>query len=438
MSNETWRDQFAVFRRERTEADPAWLGHLRQEAFDLFDAQGFPTTRQEEWRYTNLAALERVDLESGSGPAADSISNAEVETAARRAFADKTSTRLVFVDGHYREALSSPGSNAFESLASLRKREPAILEGRLGRLMNPKRHPFAALNTAFLDDGAVIRVPDGENLEHPIHLVFVASPGTPRAQHPRVLVEMGVGSRALVVQEHLSAGGDVALTNAVTEIDAKANSSLDFVLLQRETDATFHVSNTVASIERDARVTTHTVTFGGRLVRNDLLARIVGEGGECTLNGLFFADGKRLVDNHTQVDHRVPHGTSRELYKGILDGDSRGVFRGRVIVAPDAQKTDARQHNPNLLLGRGAEIDSRPQLEIHADDVKCSHGTSIGRLEEEALFYLRSRGIERGRATVLLTQGFANEILEILPLPGLAAQLTDELRARFEASESLS
>lgn len=438
MSIEHWQDRFSAFAQRRSEADPEWLRSLRAESMALFEAQGIPTTRMEEWRYTNLDALGRIDFETGGEAQAASFAPAAVRQAAERASAGDTAARLVFVDGHLAEELSSFSGVAVQALAVLRQRDPGALEGRLGRLAEPKRHAFAALNTAFLDDGAVVRVADGEYISRPIHLVFLASPLATRAQHPRVLIEMGVGSQAQVVQDHICVNDSEGLTNSVIEIDARENASLDFILLQRESDAHFHISNTVARIGRDAHLATHTVTLGGRLVRNDLTVRFGGEGSDCTMNGLFVVGGESLVDNHTQVDHATPHGTSRELYKGVLDAKSRGIFRGRVIVAPDAQKTDARQRNPNLLLGAGAEMDSRPQLEIHANDVKCSHGTSIGRLEEEALFYLRSRGIEREEASALLTLGFANEILEALPVDPLKAALSRELRTRLFGSEVLA
>jgi Fe-S cluster assembly protein SufD len=236
-----------------------------------------------------------------------------------------------------------------------------------------------------------------------------------------------------VVQDHVSLGGGAALTNAVTELHVGPGAHLEHVLLQREGGAAFHVSNTAAQLERDARLATHVVSLGGRLVRNDLTVTLAGEGAEARLSGLFLVGGERLVDNHTFVDHAVPHGTSRQLYKGVLGGRSRGVFRGRVLVRPDAQHTDAKQSNPNLLLSDGAEIDGKPQLEIHADDVKCSHGSAIGRVDESALFYLRARGIDEAAARALLVRGFAAEVLAALPEPSLAEALGDAFAALLEA-----
>ena len=431
MTGAAFEDEFAAFKQARTRSDPAWLRKLREESLGLFVDQGLPTTRQESWRYTSLAALQKVGFCNSRVPDAAALAEPVLsETLERNAVAG-ISERHVFVDGHYARNLSTAKHSVVESLASLRCDTASGLAGLLGRFASPKHHAFAALNTAFLDDGAVIRVPEGAHLEEPVYIVFVSSPMAARSHHPRVLIQMGAGSQATLIQDHLSAGSEPTLCNTVTEVEAQPDSSLDLIIVQRESDAAFHVSNTTLHLDRDARVGTHTVTLGGALVRNDLAVHLGAEGSECSMNGLFFAAGKRLVDNHTQVEHAAPHGTSHELYKGILAGHSRGVFRGRVIVRPDAQKTDAQQQNPNLILGSGAEIDSRPQLEINADDVKCSHGTSIGRLNEDALFYLRSRGIERDRAFALLTEGFANEVLEAIPNAAVVASLKADLHARL-------
>ena len=434
-----WQDRFAALTQKSGEALPEWLRSLRADAMALFEAQGIPTTRMEAWRYTNLDELRKIEFETvDEGRDLPQKADDEIRQTAENARLDRVAARLVFVDGRLEAGLSSSSELAIQGLSALGRSELDALQGRIGALAESKRHAFAAQNTALLEDGAVVRLAKGQTVEQPIHLVFLTSPRANRAQHPRVFIEMSPGSRAQIVQEHLGPGGDRGFTNAVTEIDVQEDASLEFLLVQREPKTQFHVSNTSARLARDARLATHTVTLGGRLVRNDLAIRLAGEGSEATMNGLFVAGSDRLIDNHTEVDHATPHGTSRELYKGILGAQARGVFRGRVIVAPDAQKTDARQQNPNLLLGPGAEIDSRPQLEIHANDVRCSHGTSIGRIEEEPLFYLRSRGIEREEALALLTQGFANEILEALPVRELEATLTDEIRARLLAQGGLA
>jgi Fe-S cluster assembly protein SufD len=411
--------------------DPDWLQQIRSEGAEHFRAQGLPTTRQEEWRYTSLKELAKTPFTlAGAEPGA--VTRADVEGAAFPVFA---CSLYVFVDGRYEPRLSALGAGAdvhVESLAEVAANKPGLLRENLGQLVSPKEHPFAALNDAFLEDGAVLRVPRGADVVEPLHVVFLSTGGAPaRATHPRVLVVAEAGSRVRLIQDHVSVGGGTGFSNTVSEVFVGANASVDLVLLQRKASDAFQLSNLAARIQRDGRFTSHTLTLGGRLVRNDLAVTLVDEGADATLNGLFVGAGAQVIDNHTLVDHAMPRGASRQLYKGILGDKSRGVFRGRVRVRPDAQKTDARQSNPNLLLARGAEIDTKPQLEIHADDVKCSHGSTVGQLEEDALFYLRSRGIDLALARDLLTFGFAREILTALPVPALAEGLEEPLLARL-------
>jgi Fe-S cluster assembly protein SufD len=303
----------------------------------------------------------------------------------------------------------------------------------LGDMIDLKLHPLAALATALLDDGIVIRVPAGVTIAQPIPLAFVSAAGErPALSTPRVRIEAGRGSSVAILQEHSSSGARGAhFTNAVSEILVGASAHVELTLVQRENDDTFHASNTAVRLEQGASFTSHVVTLGGRLTRNDLAVVLAGEGAECALHGLYLGTGERLVDNHSLVDHAVPHGTSRQLYKGVLGDTSQGVFRGRVIVRPGAQQTNAAQSNANLLVSDGAEIDSKPQLEIWADDVKCSHGSSIGRLDEEALFYLRSRGLGEREARGLLTLGFAAQLLNALPGAALRDELSAELARRL-------
>jgi Fe-S cluster assembly protein SufD len=404
-----------------------WLRRLRGGALEHLLARGFPTARDEEWRYTSVAAVAKGAFQlPGSGP-----------LPARQAVEDLSfpvyaCSLFVFVNGRFAEELSSPralrGSIRVESLARLRAEAPERLESHLGQLADTKEHPFAALGTAFLDDGALVRVPAGERVHQPIHLVFVSvQDGAPAMTSPRVLVVAEPGSEAAVIQDHVSLGAEPRLTNAVTEVFAEENASVELLLLQRECDAASCFANLAVRQARDSRFTAHSVTLGGGLVRNDLSAQLADEGAECTLRGLFLGTGTRVVDNHTLVDHAMPRCRSRELYKGILGGSSRGVFRGRVIVRPGAQGTNAEQSNPNLILSEGAEVDTKPQLEIHADDVRCSHGSSIGQLDDTALFYLRARGIEEAAARDLLTQGFAAEITRALPSESLGERIQELL-----------
>ncbi len=412
--------------QQRLATEAPWLARLREAAAQSLAETGFPQRNQEEWRYSNPAPLLRLPFELASSelPPPDEARLEEISTPFYAC------SNSVFLNGRFSERLAAPHALTGHlhplPLAQLRSRAPELLEGKLAQLVDLKRHPFAALNTAFLDDGAVITVPDGVVLEQPLHLTFAVT--SECAQHPRVLVVLGRGSSATVIQDHVCTDPALApFTNAVTEVFCGPGSSLELVLVQREAHRGFHVSNLQARLERDARLSAHTLCFGGRFVRNDAEIELAGEGASVSLRGLFTAAADELVDNHTWIDHALPRGRSRELYKGILRGRARGVFRGRVLVRPGAQQSDAAQTNRNLLLAEGAEIDAKPQLEIHADDVKCSHGCTTGRLDEDALFYLRSRGIAEREARGLLTRGFAREILDALPVRALAAALDDLL-----------
>jgi Fe-S cluster assembly protein SufD len=410
-------------------AEPAELAALRREALAAFADAGLPTGREEEWRYSSPAELARIPFEPA--PPGGAVERAEVEAISAPFFA---CSAFVFVDGRPAAALSSPSAQAgglrVESLA-------AGAPPGLGALVDLKQHPFAALHTALFPDVARVVVPAGAEVGPPIHLVFVSTgDGTPRASFPRVAIEAGAGSRALVIQDHVTVGAGPRFTSAVTEVSVGENASLELVVLQRESEGSRHVGNVQARLGRDARFASRTLSLGGAYVRNDLGALLAGPGSECRLDGLFLGTGERLVDNHTLVDHAVPHGTSRELYKGILGDRSRGVFRGRVIVRPDAQKTDAQQSNANVLLSDAAEIDTKPQLEIWADDVRCSHGASIGRLDPEALFYLRSRGLAEAAARDLLTRGFAAEVLRRIGSEPLAEALGELLLDRLRGEEA--
>jgi Fe-S cluster assembly protein SufD len=416
--------------------EPAWLARLRAEALETFRAEGLPHTRLEEWRYTNVTPLAKVPFALAAPPERP-VSRDDLEHHAFPVFACSV---YVFVNGRFAPELSAATrlncGTTLKSLAELRRGDPGRLPTQLGQLVDTKHHPFAALATAFLDDGAWLHVPRGAGAEQPIHLVFVSAPGPePALMHPRVLVQAEPGSRLTLIQDHVSVGNAAGFSNAVTEIEVGAGAAVDYVLIQREPDHRFHVSNLAVTQDRDSTLSAHTFCLGGALLRNDASVLLAGEGAECRLDGLFVAGGRQLVDNHTLVDHAVPRCTSRETYKGILGGESRGVFRGRIVVRPDAQKTSAQQSNPNLLLGVGAEVDSKPQLEIHADDVKCSHGSSVGQIDAEAFFYLRSRGLSAETARDLLTRAFAQEILRALPTPSLADALDDVLKERLRFAD---
>ena len=439
VARDRWLERCEKLGRELADGEPAFLRRLRREAVERFAERGFPSSRQEEWKYTNVAALVRQPFEP-TKPARGAVSRGDVERIAFPVFA---CSLFAFVNGRQAPELSTPVGDPrkvrVESLARLRREAPGVLEGRLGARVDLAEHPFAAVATALLDDGAVVTIPDGVQASEPLHLVFVSvANGAAPLVLPRVLVSAGRGSRATLLVDCVSLGEGPGFTNAVCEVECAPDAELHLVLLQREGAGTFHVANVAAHQARDSRLATHTLSLGGSLVRNDLAVELGAEGAEATLHGLFVGTGPQVLDNHTLVDHARPHGTSRELYKGILGGSARGVFRGRILVREGAQKTDARQSNANVLLAEGAEIDTKPQLEIRADDVKCSHGSSIGALDEDALFYLRSRGLDLATARDVLTQGFAAEILRGLPVAGLgdcvAELVLDRLRGAGEAA----
>ena len=290
---------------------------------------------------------------------------------------------------------------------------------------------FVALNTAFLEDGAFIEIPRGVTAAAPIYILFVSTADEPNASHPRSLILVGDNSQASIIEDYVSLGEATCFTNAVTEIIAGENSVVEHYKLQAENEQAFHISTVQVRQARSSSFTSHSISFGGSLARNDVNVALAGSGAECTLNGLYMTSNKQHVDNHTVVDHLKPHCNSRELYKGILDDRSSAVFNGSVIVRKDAQKTDARQSNKNLLLSEGATINSKPQLEINADDVKCAHGTSIGHLDEDSIYYLRSRGIGLNEARTVLTYGFANDVLNRMKVDAVRVRLECALLARL-------
>jgi Fe-S cluster assembly protein SufD len=406
---------------------PPALHRLRQAAVERFVALGFPTLHDEEWRFTNLAPLTR--LAAQQEPRA--FDEEELDRAVIRAGA---SSRLVFVNGRYTPELSSlsplPPGTVVCSLAEALESHIAKVEPYLGRHADYEEHAFTALNTAFIRDGAFVYLPKGAVVLNPILLVFVSStPGQALVSHPRNLIVAGANSQARIIENYVSPDGVVSFTNAVTEMIGGEGAVLDHYKVQCESKDAFHIATLQVRQGRASNFSAHSIALGGSLVRNNVNVVLDAEGCECTLNGLSIASGEQLIDNHTRIDHAKPHCTSHELYKGILDGNAKGVFSGRIYVHPDAQKTDAKQTNQTLLLSEGATINTKPQLEIFADDVKCTHGATVGQLDAEALFYLRTRGIDRESARGLLTFAFANDIVSRIKIEPLRAQLEAQLLA---------
>jgi Fe-S cluster assembly protein SufD len=422
----------AFERRFEASKGAAWLSKLRRSAIEKFAELGFPSTRLEEWRYTNVAPIAGLRFESASRNGA----TPDPEKLLASAFADPAQSRVVFIDGRY-SALHSrltelPPGVRVQSLWEILGQNGDLISPWLGRYAAYQDQSFVALNTAFMEDGAVILIPEGCHLEDPIQVIFAATGGKrPLALHPRNLIVCGQQSEAKIVETYVGLDSNVYFNNPVSEISAAPGSILEHYRVQREGAGAFHVGTLAARLERDSNLASYQITLGGALVRNDLQVVLGGEGCECTLNGLYLTEDDQHIDNHTEIDHARPRCASRELYKGILRGRARGVFNGKIIVRDGAQKTDARQTNKNLLLSDNAVVNSKPQLEIHADDVKCSHGSTIGQLDRDALFYLRARGIGAEEARRLLSYGFAADILNRIRMPSLRARLEDYLLTQF-------
>jgi Fe-S cluster assembly protein SufD len=423
-----------AFERQDGAAAP-WLRDLRDRAFARFARLGFPTTRDEAWRFTSVAPIARTAFQR---PEPQPLGPPQLARLAALSFAGTLEGPLaVFVNGRFNPDLSSRPSLPGLSLRSLREvlaSEPGRLEGTLGGLAGADGAPFVALNTAFADDGAVVEIAPGAVVADPVHVIYLSTPRwghEATISHPRTLVFAGRGSDATLIETCGGLEGEAYFTNAVTEIRLEGGARLDHYKLQRESDRAFHVASLAVRQERDALFSDHFVCLGGSLVRQDVEVLLDGEGAECVLNGLFMAGGQQHMDTHTHVHHARPHGTSRELYKGVLDGRSRGVFHGKVLVGKDAQKTDAYQTNKNLLLSREALVHSTPALEIFADDVKCKHGSTTGQLDPEALFYLRSRGLGEQAARSLLIYAFASDLVARFKVPAVKASLEAFLKDRL-------
>jgi Fe-S cluster assembly protein SufD len=433
-AQDLYQTQFERLAASRAKADPAWLRELRAGAISRFKTERFPTTRDEEFKFTPVGSVADRAFEPGFEftPRLD----AAAITAVRQSFEipGLSASELVFVNGVFSETLSRlqpmPKGVRVTSLAALLAVEPELLAPWITRAIKFETQAFTALNTAFLADGAVIILPDNAVVEQPIHVVYATQPGaTPTVSHPRTLVIAGRHSQARIIETFVGEG--TYFTNAVTEFLGADGSHVDHYRVERESFEASHISSTHIRLSRAATFSSHGITLGGGLVRNDINAVLDGEGITCTVNGLYLVDGHRLVDNHTTIDHAKPHCESHELFKGILDDSGRGVFNGKIFVRQDAQKTDAKQTNQVLLLSDNATINTKPQLEIFADDVKCTHGATIGQLAEDQLFYLRARGIGIDEARAILVHAFASHIVERIDIEPLRDQLEQFLLSRL-------
>jgi len=409
---------------------PVWLRELRDSAIERFGALGFPGTGDEEWRFTNVAALAESDFAPApampAGPGGVLGAGAIPQGVARH--------RLVFVNGRYDAGASAvagiPAGVTVASLADVIGRDPERARAHLGRSGVHERNAFAALNTAFLADGAYVHARAGVEWTDPLEVLFLSVPGDrPTISHPRLLVVVEGQARIAVVESY--AGEGAYWTNPVTEVVVADGARADMYRVQRDSLAAYHMATTHTRQGRDSVVNLHPVALGAALARHDIAAVLDGEGARCLLNGLYLGEGAQHFDHHTVIDHTKPHGESHEYFNGVLDDRSRGVFAGRIVVRPGAQRTDSKQTNNNLLLSEEARADSQPQLEIYADDVKCTHGATLGPIDQKALFYLESRGLGRDEARAMLTYGFGAEVLGRMDVPALRAQLDRVVRERL-------
>jgi Fe-S cluster assembly protein SufD len=404
---------------------PTWLKDLREGGIARFHDLGFPNMKQEAWRHTSVAPIAEGSFELAKPPARipqlDDI---------RPFLLFETGYRLVFVDGFFQPSLSTPFFDDIQSLTHVVTHRQDLVRQHLGKYATTQDRPFSALNTAFLSDGAFVHVPAKATVAEPIQLLFLAS-GKPVVTHPRNLVVIEREARASIVETYASLSHGPYWTNSVTEVVVGEAGRVDYHRVQRESARACHVATTQTHQGRDSTVNLHSVAFGAKLARHDIGSVMAGPGGRLILNGLYLLAGEQHADHHTTIDHAADHCASHEYFNGVLDDKSRGVFTGRIIVRPGAQKTDSKQTNNNLLLSADAHADSQPQLEIYADDVKCTHGSTVGPLDPRALFYLRSRGLGEREARRLLTYGFAAEILGRMEVATLRAQLDAIVRGRL-------
>lgn len=438
--------QFAGRSRSGQEAgNGEWLRRFQEKALQSFRTVGFPTTRDEEWKFTSLASFAKTEFEPaalgpGTGEQLDWLTKERVQ---HLTFEGAGCHQLVFLNGRFCPDLSVlhplPSGVELSSLGLMLWNAPERVRPHLApgfKREHKAADAFRVLNSIFLENGAFVYLPHGVVVEDPIHLVFLASSaGKSTASHPRNIIIAEYGAIATILESYVALeqeGSHLAcLTNAVTEMELGEGAQIDHYKYQYESETAFHVGSFHVSQGRGSKLTSHSLALGGGLVRNDLHVVFDGEAAECTLNGVYATSGSRHVDNHTVVDHAHPRCASRESYKGILDGASRGVFNGKIIVREDAQKSDAQQENKNLLLSDDATVNTKPQLAILADDVKCTHGATIGRLDPEALFYLRSRGIPDGTARSLLTAAFASDIVSRIKVEPLRKKVEAILAQLF-------
>jgi Fe-S cluster assembly protein SufD len=426
--------------RLRERGEPKWVFPIRKAGLARFAELGYPTLKHEDWRFTNLASLANQEFRPALRPGAHP---AGPETLAGLVFSQLPGDRLVFVDGHFSPALSRRGSAPagviVTNLAAALANDGAALQASLARQSRTSLNAPTALNDAYFTDGACVLVPPDAVVREPVHLLFLTSAGgtAGRSAHVRNVIRVGARAEVTVLETYVSLGSDATVTNTVTELEVGEGAKLEHLRFQDEADSAFHLGALHAVIGRAANVVVHSFALGAQLSRQSLHTVLDGEGLEAVLNGLYLTHGNRLADHHMVVEHARPRCASHEYFNGILAGKSRGVFHGRILVRPDAQQTDAKQTNKNILLSPEATVNTKPQLEIYADDVKCTHGATIGQLNPESVFYLRARGIPRETARRMLIHAFAGEIIDRVRCTPIRQELDQLVWERLEADEQV-
>lgn len=421
---ENYFSAYKLFAKTREAKDSAWLLNLRQRAGERFEELEFPTTHVEAWKYTNIAPIVKTPFRQLLDVELDGVTG---KTIAPFTFAESRHSQLVFVNGLFARELSNvsalPAGITVGNLGDVPAELGKTISDHLGVYADYRDQAFTALNTANLGDGAFVHIAKGKAVEPPIHLLFISTSAEATVSHPRVLIVAESGSVATLIESYVSSADNVYFTNAVTEVFVADGAVLDHYRLQTESEHAFHIGTTEVHQQRNSNYTSYAISLGSELARHNLNVAVSDEHIETTIDGLYVVTGNQHTDNHTVIDHQKPHSNSHQLYKGILDGRGRAVFNGKVFVREGALLTDARQLNKNLLLSAEAHVDTKPELEIFADDVKCSHGATVGQLEDDELFYLASRGISQEKARALLTYGFAEDVISKIKLKSVREHL---------------
>ncbi len=430
---ESWLSNIAESKNSLPKTSLTWLNEARKQGADHFSKVGFPTVRDEAWKYTNVAPIQKREFKL-SGRQETTVTKEDLDVFR---FADLETIELVFINGIFSVELSSERD---QTKGMVLQNLSAWLaeEGEQDLTIKAGENIFASLNNAFMNEGVVLHLEKNTVLDKPVHLIFVATETEePIMTYPRIDIRLGANAEAQLIESYAGLGTTKNLTNVLTNIVAGENSQLEHYRIQNESIDAYHIANILIDQKQGSRVTSHSVSLGSSLARVDFKVSLAATGSENTINGLFMGKGRQHTDHHILVDHLSPHTRSEEYFKGILDNGSRGVFNGKVIVHEDAQKIEAIQSNKNLLLSPNAEIDTKPELEIYADDVKCAHGATIGRLSDTELFYLQSRGIDKEKARAILTYAFADDVIRRMSLEPIQKYLEQKIVGQLSSIDNI-